>query len=384
MRPLLCAAVLCAAITALVAAAPSASGATLVRKDAKDLTPAERRDYVNAVLKLKRTPSPYRAFGAKNYYDLFVLWHRNVFRCPDYTAHMSPTFLPWHRYYLQLFELALRRAAGKPIAIPYWNWTDPASTRAVFRDDFMGPNGIAKEGGAVMSGPFRKDNWRFTVVDPKVVDPVGLRYLTRNFGTFIVKSLPPSVDLRRALAAPNYDVSPFNDEPPPNLSFRNALEGWRDEIGNECSHGWVEPIPQQHVRKPHEMHNRVHLWVAGISKVPGIKDPVPGTIANNTSPNDPAFFLLHANVDRIWQSWMARHGRIYAPRAGDRYGQNLNDPMQPFATFDRTATPASQLDISKLGYRYERLETAPGGREPAVSATTAVQPPTLRFNCLLQ
>lgn len=383
MRPLLTAAVVCAAMAALIAS-PSASGAVLVRKDVKDLTAAERSDFVNAVLKLKRMPPPFKAFGAKNYYDLFVLWHRNVFRCPDYTAHMSPTFLPWHRYYLRQFEIALSRAAGKPIALPYWNWTDPASTRAVFRDDFMGGNGIAAQGGAVTSGPFRKGRWSFTVIDPKVVDPIGLRYLTRNFGTLLVKTLPPRRDVLAALRVKNYDVPTFDDSPPADLSFRNALEGWRDEVGNECSHGWVEPIRDQHHKTPHEMHNRVHLWVGGISKVPGIKDPVPGTITNNTSPNDPVFWLHHANVDRIWQSWIARHGRIYAPRAGYREGQNLNDPMQPFATFDRSVTPESQLDISKLGYRYERLETAPGRTAPAVSAATAAQPPTLRFNCLLQ
>jgi tyrosinase len=382
MRALLAAAVLCAAL--LVASAPGASGATLVRKDVKDLSAGERSDFVNAVLKLKKMPSPYKAFGAKNYYDLFVLWHRNVFRCPNYTAHMSPTFLPWHRYYLQQFELALSRAAGKPIALPYWSWPDRASTQAVFRDDFMGGNGVAKEGGAVRTGPFRKGRWRFTVVDPKVVDPVGLRYLTRNFGTLLVKSLPPRADVQRALAAPDYDVAPFNDEPSPFRSFRNALEGWRDELGNECSHGWVEPIPQQHVRKPHEMHNRVHLWVGGISKVPGIKDPVPGTITNNTSPNDPVFFLHHANVDRLWQSWIARNGPVYAPRSGFRSGQNLDDPMSPFSSFDHRATPASQLDLSKLDYRYERLETAPGATGGGVDAATAVQPPEMRFNCLLQ
>jgi tyrosinase len=382
MRPLLA---VVAALAVLAAAAPAASGATLVRKDAKDLSAAERRDFVNAVLKLKRMPSPYKAFGAKNYYDLFVLWHRNVFRCPNYTAHMSPTFLPWHRYYLQLFELALARAAGKPIALPYWDWPDQASTRAVFREDFMGPSGVAKQGGAVLSGPFRKGRWSFTVVDPKVVDPVGLRYLTRNFGTLLVKTLPPRSDIQAALGAEHYDVPSFDDAPPPARSFRNALEGWRDEVGNECSHGWVEPIPVQDHDKPHEMHNRVHLWVGGISKVPGIKDPVPGTITNNTSPNDPAFFLHHANVDRLWQSWIARRGPVYAPRAGFREGQNLDDPMAPFSSFDRGATPASQLDIAKLDYRYARLEPGPrGGAGRPVSAATVARPPTLRFNCLLQ
>jgi hypothetical protein len=66
---------------------------------------------------------------------------------------------------------------------------------------------------------------------------------------------------------------------------------------------------------------------------------------------------------------------ISAPDIGEK---------QPFATFDREATSASQLDIDKLGYCYDRLEPAPRAGERAVSAATAARPPALRFNCLLQ
>lgn len=373
---------LLAAVLTLAAGAP-ALGAEVVRKNAKHLTARERADFVGAVKALKRMPSPYRGFGAANYYDLFVVWHRNVFRCPNYTAHMSPSFLPWHRYYLRTFEHALSQAAGKPITLPYWDWTDPASTRAVFRDDLMGPDGDPTRGGAVTRGAFRTGQWRFSVVDPPSVDPVGLRYLTRNFGTLIVRSLPARAEVLAALRVRAYDVSPFDDEPSELLSFRNNLEGWRQEVGEECSDGWVEPIHQQDHPTPHEMHNAVHLWTAGITPPPGQRDGVAGTMANNTSPNDPVFWLHHANVDRVWESWLRRHGPRYAPRSGFRRGQNLNDAMSPFATFDPGATPAAQLDLRRLGYRYDRLV---GGRAAAgarVSVEQALEPPSLRFNCAL-
>jgi tyrosinase len=48
------------------------------------------------------------------------------------------------------------------------------------------------------------------------------------------------------------------------------------------------------------LHNQVHRWIGG--------DKAPAS-----SPNDPVFFLHHANVDLLWESWMDRHGRNYVP-----------------------------------------------------------------------
>ncbi|MFJ8719354.1 tyrosinase family protein [Streptomyces violaceus] len=48
------------------------------------------------------------------------------------------------------------------------------------------------------------------------------------------------------------------------------------------------------------LHNQVHRWIGG-------------DMAPASSPNDPVFFLHHANVDRLWESWMDRHGRNYVP-----------------------------------------------------------------------
>ena len=132
-------------------AGPTATIELRVRKDVKDLSPQEKADFVNAVLALKQTPSP---FNPKfSYYDQFVWWHRQSFLCPIMAAHMSAAFLPWHREFLLLFEDALRQVSGKPITIPYWDWTNPNSTAAVFAPDFMGGNGKKTMRWAVMNGP---------------------------------------------------------------------------------------------------------------------------------------------------------------------------------------------------------------------------------------
>ncbi len=85
-------------------------------------------------------------------------------------------------------------------------------------------------------------------------------------------------------------------------SFRNKLEGFQD--------------PRENAPRPGPwMHNRVHVWVGG--------EMGPGT-----SPNDPVFWLNHCNVDRLWERWMQRRGRVYLPAAGEGPpGQRANDPL---------------------------------------------------------
>src|SRR5262249_44649452 len=129
-----------------------------------------------------------------------------------------------------------------------------------------------------------------------------------------------------------YDVSPWNVNSagptgtPGTHSFRNFLEGF---IGPG-------------------MHNAAHMWVGG-SMMPG------------TSPNDPVFFLHHANVDRIWSNWQRKFFKTqdYLPILGGNQGHNWPDPMSPGGG---TSPPQSVLDPFSRGYWYDDAPT------PAVSA----------------
>ncbi|MBO7941398.1 tyrosinase family protein, partial [Streptomyces sp. S9] len=61
------------------------------RKDVTTLTATERRRFVNALLEIKR----------RGVYDEFVRMHINYYVSDGEgglrTAHMAPSFLPWHR-----------------------------------------------------------------------------------------------------------------------------------------------------------------------------------------------------------------------------------------------------------------------------------------------
>jgi tyrosinase len=348
-RVLVVALVLAAFVAPLVAATPtpaSAAEPVRLRKDVKDLTAHEKKAFVAAVLKLKQTPSPWNS--RLSWYDQFVYWHKNAFRCSISAAHMQPSFLPWHRQFLLLFEDALREVSGKPISVPYWDWTNPNSTAAVFAPDMMGGNGNPAQGYAVTTGPFRKGAWKLNVRDPKSNDPWRFRYLVRRFATPIGHTLPTGEQVSLALSRPKYDVKPFDAMSDPKRSFRNYMEGWRRVTGMECEDGLMNPVEEPGA--PHKMHNRVHLWVGGVWGRP--KKPFAGTMTLNTSPNDPVFWLHHANIDRIWSQWEAMHDYRYRPIRGAPRGQNLHDTMWPYRTVGIKTTIADLLHIDSLGYAY--------------------------------
>lgn len=321
---------------------------TRIRKNAKDLTAQEKADFVEAVLRLKAAPSPYDA--KLNYYDQFVTWH-GLATTREGSAHASPAFLPWHRKLLLLYESALSEVAGRPIALPYWDWTDPASTAAVFADDLMGAPGPRAEDFAVVSGPFRRGQWVLNILpsdEDRDLNPQTwiVRTLGINDGGLvsIPLVLPVGPDVQSALAVPAYDVPPYDRTTSLAESFRNNLEGWVP--------------PDFHNRR---LHNMVHLWTGGFYNVG--QQHFAGTMALvPTSVNDPAFFLHHCNVDRVFESWLREHPDSYVPVAGGLAGTNLHDPMYPFVDYrtnPRVAaqglTPADMLSLVQLGYAYDRL-----------------------------
>ena len=161
----------------------------------------------------------------------------------------------------------------------------------------------------------------------------------------------------------------------PGSSFRNALEGWQDCVSESCD---PEDGHYPVCTGPHNFHNGVHLWIAGEYTLAhqGGRDLNPdgspaagpaatpaaaeddavnlfGTMAANSSLNDPVFWLHHANIDRLWSEWMRRHGQTYLPVSGGPIGHNLDDHMWPFNHIGLMVTPGDVLDATALGYRYD-------------------------------
>ncbi|MCH9683191.1 MAG: tyrosinase family protein [Deltaproteobacteria bacterium] len=277
------------------------------------------------------------------------------------SAHRGPAFLPWHRVFLIELEDALNDVAppGVEIALPYWPWeedeqlADPTDAD-VLTDDYLGRNTVCNFGAAGAPGLCRVDTgpaatWdtvrvRFEQVspgsatlatdadgnsipvldadgDPTFVTGGALGDFFRQFSTaaggllrWIANqgSLPPQADVDGVLQYTTYDRAPWDESVSGSATtggFRNRLEGFA-----------LEPGEPNGVR----LHNVVHVWMGG--------DMGPGT-----SPNDPVFFVHHANVDRIWAKWQELRRQVnpsysddYRPISGGPTGHNIGDGMFPW------------------------------------------------------
>jgi tyrosinase len=170
----------------------------------------------------------------------------------------------------------------------------------------VGGNGDSTQGWRVTTGPFA--DWTSVIWNGSTGTFVPRAGIIRQFTTSNLGD-PSPAQLRSA-----YDVSPWSEFSDSTLSFREALES---------------------------PHNSVHVQIGG-------------DMNSGTSPNDPVFWLHHANIDRLWARWQQTRGITnYQPTSGGPPGHNLNDVMR----FEEsaTATPASVLDWVSMGYTYDVL-----------------------------
>jgi tyrosinase len=223
-------------------------------------------------------------------------------------AHGRDGFLPWHRGFLLDLERELQ-AIDPSVALPYWRFDQPAPR--VFSQSFMGRTEIAA--GAV----------RFTPSNPLV--------LFATDGQIGV--------VRRPIFDPQ--LEPARSVVGPVLAEQSVVPDQR---------GYTE------LRRPRELnpHGRAHVSF-DIGFITQIREAV----------RDPLFFLLHANVDRLWAKWQWFNARFdpaseasyfFRSRAGtdgaERIGHNTPDTMWPWndvrtdprpSTAPRTPFPASPL-----------------------------------------
>jgi hypothetical protein len=253
--------------------------------------------------------------------------------------HSSWFFFPWHRMYLYYFERIVRAAvtaAGGPadFALMYWNYNLPSPGNTIppaFQTSPTLPDGTANP--LYLAAPLRDANYMSgAAFDSSLTSPaVGLADTN-----FTAPAGSPS------FGGPNNGPIQFGTGP-----------------------GDIELTP----------HNVMHGAIGGTASAP---TPCAAALMSDVlcSAADPIFFLHHANIDHLWNVWIASGGgRVDPP---DASWNNAN-----FDFFDETATKitmsaAQVLDTaSQLDYIYDD-EPVPLLRRRRLQETITTKPQASR------
>ena len=339
-----------------------------VRKNAVDLSDDEQQAVLEAFIKLKARQAPGAPAGT-SVYDQFVALHGAVMAVlspgvadPINFAHGNIGFLPWHRQYLRVLELALQQEVAG-VTLPYWRWSDDisAATR-LFTPDFLSTTSWGAP-TAVSNGVLRR---QVPSGDRPAWWPAGLggfavhSLLEEGSGTALSRG---STEMRWPPAASSIDSLAEMD-----MSVRGTNALWAFWLVLEAGHPAITT----------RTHNAGHRFIGG-------------HMGGAFSPNDPIFWLHHANVDRIWAHWQqkriadvpgATHDQHWpAPNELSPFtlrqaplGHRLNDVMWPWVgnaagyrtvsvsaavvnrlpdfSADPAATVSQVLDFEAMGFEY--------------------------------
>jgi|GEM_PF-1473911 len=243
-------------------------------------------DYAEAIRAMHETQ--FEEVGAWRLQSLTHLQH-----CP----HGAIDFTGWHRQYITYFETMCGELIGKPdFSLAYWDWTEksgrlPATffANAPLNVTFWNDPSDAQS-----------DNW-----SPFPVRTVGTRAINVNNGL--------RDDPQRGGAFTPENIASIQRLPSFDL-FSGRLEG--------------------------SPHNSGHVIAGGGN----------GHMSSGMSPLDPAFWMHHCNVDRIWAEWQAA-GNITPdiPRNYDNQFLLVDGGRATGVTADNAR------DFEAMGFTYDTL-----------------------------
>ncbi|KAI0030268.1 Di-copper centre-containing protein [Vararia minispora EC-137] len=264
-----------------------------VRREWRTFTTEEKSEWISAVKCLSDLPHnpdlfatvppsvssivPINASGS--YYDDFVYVHMDL----NTRIHFTGLFLPWHRWYVTVYETALQQKCNYTGVSPYWNWSMDAT------EFFESPFWSDSDPSSGLGG------WGDPSKDYEVQDGA--------FSTFNL-SYPSYHTLRRNFTAQPYlGLAGLDLFPEPAL-YANTT--FTIEKISEGINGFVGDYPkfQQWMEWGEGPHGSVHLIMGG-----DLGGSCPASAPANCTPgptfsaNEPLFWMHHAMVDKVWYDW---------------------------------------------------------------------------------
>lgn len=243
-----------------------------IRKNANKLQARERDRFLMALAKLNTAQAP-----AASAYQTLRNMHVSTANGEE---HQGPQFLPWHRTYLLDLERQLQ-AIDPSVSMHYWRFDEAAPN--LFTKQFIGQT---KKSAQTAS---------FVTLDP--ANPL-VGWVTDGVPG-ILRSATFNTLTQPAPGQPGFELLNQAD----TLALGDTYPGFSD----------MEGTP----------HGAAHVSFNGwISQIP-------------TAPKDPLFFMLHANVDRLWALWQWLNQRTDADNTDtyteqNRDGRRLDDTMWPW------------------------------------------------------
>lgn len=231
-----------------------------LRHEWRILSATEQEEYIASVRCLLTQPSILGPNRTR--YDDWPYIHSHV----GYYTHHSAPFLPWHRYFLHIYETTLRQECGYTGSLVYWDWTLDADDLA-HSTVFSPENGFGGDG------------------DPQGAKTVG------NSGRCVVDG--PFSDIE----AKFYDTK---------LLPHCLSRGFHDDEGT-LGHIDGHDITPESIEQVLQIDTYEEFVAQLESKV---HDAIPfgigGDFETFTAPYDPLFFLHHTQLDRLWWLWQQR------------------------------------------------------------------------------
>jgi hypothetical protein len=275
----------------------------IIRKDYTTLTPAQKANFAYAIGVMKSLPS-----GDKHSWDFQVKIHGGPISLAEPTwgtcQHGNCFFLAWHRMYLYYFERILRKyMIGSYSTKPALPYWNYTANGNV-PSNFYTP-------ASITTNPLYNAKR-----DPTINSPNG--------------SIPISIatDITTAMTNTNF------------YAFQNALLGPHGNLHGAIGTSWMDPLLGFQTG---DMNNTA--------------------IASN----DPLFFLHHANVDKIWEKWLAM-GNTNPNKKCDAAWWKMK-----FTFYDENKNPVrisgSQivaLGTDCLGYKYDSVKINKAVAAPSI------------------
>ncbi|QRV83597.1 tyrosinase [Ceratobasidium sp. AG-Ba] len=285
-----------------------------VRKEWRSLTRQEKAAYISAVNCLAdKTKNPHSSNLQPSYprsgipavkqdssfYDDMTYIHMDLTNQIHYTGF----FLPWHRWYTNKHVSMLRQKCGYQGVMPYWDWSkdaDSFNTSAIWDPDpisGLGTWGNAANDWTITNGGFAKMNVSYPITHNIRRQYTPYPYLTWWWVARPQEAAAETIKQSYVDAAINGYVGDFR-------GFQNATE------------------------KAQAFHPNIHMIMGG--DMAGTCPTAAGSTCQGGStwtPNDPMFFLHHANIDRIWWKWQWKNPitNLYAFQGGSN--MTYSDPV---------------------------------------------------------